>query len=232
MYEKRLICLANSRKPPSGRCIAGKEYNGQAFGEWIRPVSARATHEVSEEERRYDGGGKAKLLDIVSIPLLNHSPELHQTENHTLDDGYYWTKQGIATWQQILDAEDDFDPNFWAAAQSTRHGRNDKVPEAQLQNLGSSLKLILVKSLTVIVQTEAGYDGAPGRRRVRARFRYEGTNYQLSLTDPALEDKYLQEGNGEYQISDAALCISVVEKWNGYAFRVVASVIVEDDCEG
>jgi hypothetical protein len=230
MYEMRLVCLANSRKPPSGRCVAGKEYDGQTFGEWIRPVSARESHEVSEEERRYDGGGKAKLLDIVSIPLLKHSPQLHQTENHTLDDSYYWTKEGVATWREILDAEDDFDPAFWVAAQSTYHGHNDKVPEAQLKNLGSSLKLILVKSLAVVVRTEAGFEGAPGRRRVRARFKYKGTDYLLSLTDPTLEDKYLQEGNGEYAISDAALCISVVEKWNGYAFRVVASVIVENDC--
>ena len=24
-YTKRIVCLANSRKPPSGRCVAGRE---------------------------------------------------------------------------------------------------------------------------------------------------------------------------------------------------------------
>ncbi len=32
---KQIVCLANSRKPPSGRCIAGREYSGGHPGPWI-----------------------------------------------------------------------------------------------------------------------------------------------------------------------------------------------------
>jgi len=66
MYEITMICLANSRKPPSGRCIAGKEFAGNKVGKWLRPVSARPGHEVSEDERRYESGIKAQLLGIMS----------------------------------------------------------------------------------------------------------------------------------------------------------------------
>src|SRR5258706_13588071 len=83
MYEVTILCLANSRKPPSGRCIAGKVYkHGATNARWIRPVSARLSHEVSEEERRYEGGPKAQLLDIISVPLREPSPMGHQVENH------------------------------------------------------------------------------------------------------------------------------------------------------
>ncbi|MCZ0933272.1 MAG: hypothetical protein OXJ52_08995 [Oligoflexia bacterium] len=51
-YEKKIICLANSRKM-FGRCIAGKEkINGQ-YGQWIGPVSDREKEEISEKEKSF-----------------------------------------------------------------------------------------------------------------------------------------------------------------------------------
>ncbi|MDR8027959.1 hypothetical protein KPA93_32560 [Burkholderia cenocepacia] len=231
MYEITILCLANSRKPPSGRCIAGKRIDRGQATTWLRPVSERPSHEVSEEERRYEEGTKAQLLDIVTIPLLRASPNLHQVENHTLDDEYYWTKQGVATWDQVIAAVDEHDVDFWAHAESTYHGLNDKVCEAELSAIGSSLKLIAVGDLQIRVRREDGYEGRPARRRVRGRFTYEGQTYLMSVTDPEIEESYLTQGDGDYPVGVAALCISLVEPWNGYAFRVIASVITPARCE-
>lgn len=170
MYEITILCLANSRKPPSGRCIAGKRLEHGRATTWLRPVSARPSHEVSEEERRYEEGSKAQLLDIVSVPLLRASPVAHQVENHTLDDQYYWTKQGTATWDQVAAAIDGHDMAFWNHSESTYHGLNDKVAESVLGTIGSSLKLIMVNDLQIRVRSEDGYEGRPARRRVRGRF--------------------------------------------------------------
>lgn len=228
MYTRTIICLANSRKPPSGRCIAGKELDGARAGQWLRPVSARSGREVSEEERRYETGEKAQLLDIVTVPLDSHSPLGHQTENHILAEDYYWAKRGVATQDQINTLIDPYDANFWAQAESTYHGLNDKVSEQIAAGISSSLKLIAVTNLQICVRMEEGFEGRPSRKRVRTQFAYHNQTYLLSLTDPEIEDHYLRQAEGTYPIGNAILCISLVELWNGYAFRVVASVITPD----
>lgn len=108
--------------------------------------------------------------------------------------------------------------------------KNDKVAEANAVKTGSSLKLILVSDLQVLVHVEGGFQGNPGRRRVRAQFTLNHTPYVMSITDPEIEEAYLVRGNGQYAVGVAALCVSLVEVWKGFAFRVVASVITPQRC--
>lgn len=231
MYEVTVLCLANSRKPPSGRCIAGKRFESGESKEWIRPISSRPGHEVSEEERRYEGGTKAQLWDIVQIPLIEACPSGHQVENHTLDADYYWVKVGSADWDQVKAAADSYDAAFWSRSQSTYHGMNDKVAEPDAGTIGSSLRLILVPQLEIRVRSEAGYEGNPPRRRVRGKFSIGNVQFLLSITDPKVEEHYLTQGDGDYQLTAVALCISLSEVWNGFAFRLIASIITPDICK-
>lgn len=228
MYRKRIVCLANSRKPPSGRCVAGKEYEGRNEGQWIRPVSSREGREVSEDERRYENGAKAQLLDIVTIPLEREVPAVHQTENHLLAEDFYWVKEGRADWKQVLQLLDSHDSKFWEGGESTNNGALDKVAEGAVGKINSSLKLIHVPKMRALVRLEEGFAGRPGRRRVRGGFEYQGRNYLLSITDPEIEETFLLRGNGEYEVRDAILCISLTELWNRYAYRLIASVITKD----
>jgi hypothetical protein len=232
MFERTIICLANSFKPPSGRCVAGKEFEGARAGQWIRPVSTRAGREVSEEERRYENGRTAQLLDIIRVPLDHPAPMVHQTENYVLAEEHTWVKEGSATPEQVAAMLDAHDPAFWIDAQSTYHGMNDKVPPVVAAQIPCSLKLISVPALRLQVRSEDGFEGAPSRRRVRGRFELQGRHYLLSVTDPEIVQRYLGQPDGDHNIVDATLCVSLAEIWNGFAFRVIASVITPDRFQG
>jgi hypothetical protein len=106
---KRIVCLANSRKL-NGRCIAGKEFGGNEFGAWIRPVGARQHGEVSEYERQFENGSDPRVLDILDVPLLDPQPKDFQQENWLLDPNYYWVKIGRATWSDLIRLADRVEP--------------------------------------------------------------------------------------------------------------------------
>lgn len=230
MLLKTIICLANSNKPPSGgRCIAGKEISDANISVWIRPVSTRERHEVSDEERTFENGQKIQLLDIVSIPLIEHSPNGHQIENHTIDNQCFWKKLRKATWNEVEASIDHFDELFWGNSSTSSNGENDRVSQINVLNVGSSLKLIYVMELIFHVQNE-NFDGNT-RRRVRTTFTYNNTKYKLSVTDPVFLEEYLNKPEGDYQFGEAALCVSLAEVWKGFSYRVVASVITPKRCE-
>lgn len=219
-YTKRILCLANSRKH-AGRCIAGKVFENQRWTTWIRPVSKRQSREISEVERRFEDGTDPKVLDIVTVSFEEPMPENFQTENHLIDDNFYWNKRGVATWTDVQSAV-DAPQSLWINGQSTYNGQNDKIAIDEANKLTSSLLLITPTNLRLQVALE-GY--CEQKRQVRASFDLNGTHYKLKVTDPAIERLYLQQPNGVYPIQDAALCISLGEEFQGHTFKLVASVI-------
>src|SRR5687767_9109418 len=127
-YTKTIVCLANSRKP-SGRCVAGREMTSSTIGGWIRPVSSRATQEISEHERNYSDGRDPSLLDIIEIPMLTPQPHNHQTESHLIDPTQYWVQRARMSWQQLQTAVEDPAGPLWLNTSSSSQGLNDRVPE-------------------------------------------------------------------------------------------------------
>ncbi|MBM3752803.1 MAG: hypothetical protein FJW38_02335 [Acidobacteria bacterium] len=134
---RRLVCLANSRKP-DGRCIAGKSLTG---GEWIRPVSARLGAELTSAECRCVDGCAPALLDVIDIPLSRADPRGHQRENYLIAAGPKWSRIGKVTWQEALALVDDADV-LWVNDFSTTDGRNDRVPPENIGSCENSLALI------------------------------------------------------------------------------------------
>lgn len=215
--------MANSRKT-SGRCIAGKEVANGVYGPWIRPVSSRPTAELSEYERRYENGRDPRVLDIVRVPMMEPRPHGFQTENHLIDPDKYWTSQGAATWADARNALDPLGP-LWDNASSSYNGLHDRVNEQLANPLNGSLRLIRVGDFVINVVTE-GEEFGNGKRRLRGQFSHLGVHHLLSITDPVTERTYYAGQNGSFHVGDAILCVSLGEPYQGYAYKLVASVLL------
>ena len=219
---KRIVCLANSRKL-NGRCIAGRELVSGSPGAWIRPVSEREKQEVSEYERQYEDGSDPKLLDVIDIPFLEHRPGEYQPENWLLDPKVYWSKVDKFSWGELelfLDSEG----SLWQNGFHTYNGMNDKIPLEEAQKETSSLKLIHVDKVHLNVFVPGEIFGN-SKRRVQAQFHFSESEYALWVTDPDIERYYLARADGDYELSECYLTVSLGEPYDGYCYKLVAAII-------
>ena len=214
---KRIVCLANSYKH-SGRCIAGKEVlpDGQ-FGDWIRPISARDTEEVSKCESQFADGGYPRLIDVIDIPVIEARPTGHQSENWLLDSARRWQfvsrvhPSGLA---RLTDPP----ARLWMKGYCTKEGRNDYVPEYIASKSRDSLRLMWTDNLKLFA-SDTG-------KSLQGRFLYRGVNYWLRVTDPIAVARYRGIPKGEeYPIGGRYVTVSLGGSFNGWCFKLIAAII-------
>lgn len=203
MTQAELVILANSVKHGQ-HCVAGKCIN---TGKWIRPVSNEQGAELNHEQAKYQnpyGTYGVKPLQKIRMGFLRHVPLPHQPENYLID-GNVWKQNyaiGIEKLPLYLDEPDD----LW--------GEGNRVQHAQvalgLYNVTQSLYLVQVKNLKLYYSNE-------GKRR--ASFTYNGINYDLAATDPKF-DEIVREQREVRGI----LCISLGEEYQGYCYKLVATI--------
>ncbi len=243
---KRIVCLANSRKL-SGRCVAGVELTAEGPPKWIRPVSARENQEVSEYERQYENGSDPKLLDIIDVSLLGHQPSGFQQENWLLDPERYWVKVGVFAWHDLhkfseqphkqaaestdsgagISGSPEVDAkglSLWQNGCSSSNGTNDRIPDQAAATETSSLKLIHVNTLRLHIFAPSAAFGN-SEQRVQGRFEFAGEQYALWVTDPHIERRYLAKDDGEYELEECYLTISLGEPFKGYCYKLIAAVL-------
>jgi hypothetical protein len=223
---RRIVCLANSRKP-DGRCVAGKLYAQGKFGSWLRPISTREGEELSEQERLTSKGLEPALLDILEFTISKHKPSSHQPENFVINPQHKFKQVGRISAQELLKVIDR-PTNLWIMGyQSKTFGKNDLVPPTRISEVSNSLYLINPHSFTIQV-VQGTYS-----LQVRGHFTYLGAEYNLRITDPIVEERFTPKGVGEYKIEDVLLTISLAEKLftvasnpssSGY-YKLIAGVI-------
>lgn len=224
---KKIVCLAKSRKI-GGLCFAGKEIsNNNVIGSWIRPVSSRESEAISSNECEYDDGCEPDLLDIMEIPIVKHKPTSYQCENYLIDDEYYWKKENVFH-KKNLEQLRDYPEALWEPHDSSYYGINDRVLESFKDDLKNSLYLISPSRFAIEVRTE-GEEFANPRRKIRARFKYNGETYLFPITDPDIERTYYRKENDRYPIKNPEdkifLCVSIGLPHEGYCYKFVASII-------
>ncbi len=222
-YSHNIVCFATSKKP-SGRCVAGVTVDAEGEKrDWIRPVSDRPGCEVSLDERRYHDGTEPRLLDIITIPLLEPRPQHHQTENHLLDAGHYWERIDTLPASRVADFLET-PATLWINGYRSSNGINDRVPEDRAyKELHSSLYLVEPTELVFSVGKE-GLEWP--KRKVRASFNYRGEPYRFMVTDLEIESKYLGLSDGTYNSSDRlGFCVSIAESFHGFCYKLVAGAM-------
>lgn len=209
--------------------MAGRSFDPEKYADWLRPVSTRNTHEISDAEQLYADGAGAKLLDVIRVTLTHAQPLLHQTENHVIAP-VRWEKLQDAHWAHVTAATETVNGALWHDGSNSYHGVNDKVPEKIAKTLTNSLMLLEPQTLTLVVAQESKFLGGY-ERRVRAEFTYNNTSYNFVVTDPWIEQKYFALADGRYDIPTSRLCLSLPEILNGNATKLVAAVITPENVE-
>ncbi len=98
------------------------------------------------------------------------------------------------------------------------------MPAAAANTLDSSLCLIETKLEVCVFNPRAAFGDF--RRRVQGRFRYNGADYRMWVTDPDQEQKYFAGPNGNYQIGTCYLTVSLsLAAIYGYHYKLIAAII-------
>ena len=232
---KRIVCLANSRKE-GDRCIAGIELlESGSPGGWVRPVSDRGDEAVSAFERQYQDYSEPCVLDVIDVPVLEARPNTYQSENWLLDPHstyphHYWRKVRSITLDDLPQFTDPAGP-LWINGHSSGKGRNDRVPLFKANTLGNSLRLIQVNRLELSTTKAKSTLKVEGKflYRVHGRFRYDGVEYRLNVTDPICEQAYGERANSSQMLDACFLTISLGGPYKGYAYKLIAAVIAPSE---
>ncbi|MGO9197465.1 MAG: dual OB domain-containing protein [Acidimicrobiales bacterium] len=216
-----LVCLANARRM-GGRCVAGTDNEG----EWIRPVHPLTGGELSTDQIRLEGGRDPRLLDVISVPLLEPRPRPEQPENWAIADGP-WRHEGHL---DRADAEPLLDGLLWRS----RGLFGDSLPYREYSVLKANpidASLLLIEPENLSWEVQDREDG----KHFRALFVHEDESYDLPVTDPVIEDLLRQQPiggcafdiGGHLEADRAFLTISLAGPWprTQRCYKLVAAVI-------
>jgi len=211
----KVVCLANSYKT-GGRCIAGIELddnndvvlvNGKP--KWVRPVSNNENHEIANE--LVEG---LLLLDIFEIDEIVAASLEHQTENVSFD-------------QDSIEVIGEFDiANLHEITDNGRYGQifgnGGAAVHADVANdLDYSLILLELSIFEVVL---IQYEGRV-HPKVKLKFRYNGHEYSLPITDPVFLDTYGHNRNILQDKEIIHVSISLARAYEEWCYKLVAGIM-------
>ncbi|KAF0159230.1 MAG: Uncharacterized protein FD159_700 [Syntrophaceae bacterium] len=163
---------------------------------------------------------------MITVETQGADDHPYQKENVLITEKHFWAWQRKLSPDTLPRMVDEVD-ELWQSGFHSTNGINDRVPEEIVVKFNApSLCLIRPDDFTLLVS-----DDLDGRKKVRARFSYHDTPYLLAVTDPGIEKKYLLKEQGEYPLSagDLYLTVSMSEPFNGFCYKLVAALILQDE---
>lgn len=232
MPARRIIVLANSYKKYPGRCVAGRVLSeGGIVGNWLRPISDQPEGELLPRHMKTEDGSPLDVLDIVDVPTTKCAEDETHPEDWFIDKSVLWKRQKKFLARNLAALEDK-PSNLWIDPST----RSDRATTDFLIQQPMHQSLYLIRPADFRVELTNDFNPFEGRnqRKRRACFEYCGQQYDLGLTDPLFIDEYALEfpGADEPKIivrptyeDNCLLCVSLTPVFNGYHYKVVATVL-------
>ena len=235
--KKIFAILANSIRTGGKHCVAGREViqrDGKwAWGPWIRPVSKHGGGALPSRDCICSDDTLAEVLDIVEVPFGEKPDCGCQPENHFVVPESRWRR--IKTMQRsslpLIVEEPD---HLWRQPEE----RSDRIhADHAVGSLTPFQSLFLIRPSDLhfrIWQEERTLHGKPRKHR-RAIFGYHAVDYDLPITDPAIDARQFRPfpapGAPGRVIrpenpADWLLVVSLAAPFtDGYHYKVVAAVL-------
>lgn len=215
-----VICLANARKR-SERCVACVHAEN---GAWMRLVSRAEHGELSYAHRNLGAGGEPQKLDLMRVRLACRKPTPSQPENWLIESAPWELLERparISVLQILAKTVHSQELLFGSASDRICAVSFAAKPAA------ASLALVMPGEVRWLFETIGS------KQRVRAKFRLGRCSYNLSVTDPPVEEKLKSLANGEHRSEEIGLrderllfCISLGEMFtDGNCYKLVAGVL-------
>lgn len=229
MPQIRLVVLAVSKKI-GNYCVAGKTWHQNQIPTWTRPVGnslPNGNDALTFKEIQYSDHRLAKPLDVIDLTLRSSANHPVQAENHSIDPSFKWVKAGSFRTSDLEKLVDN-PATLWEVNHAGYHSpycHNDRFPISLITQPIQSLYLIKVEELKIHLSHE--YDNFKGcdRKRYRGEFYYRNIRYKFSITDPSIYTEYGQQPDGEYNVTDCYLTISMAPlASNGNCFKFIAAI--------
>ena len=210
---KTIVIFANSVKHHQ-HCVAGKDV---VTKKWIRPVGdengCELTHEQTKSINPY-GTFSTKILQKVKITFVKHAPLINQPENYIISDKI-WEQNYTLDPKEIINYIDN-PTNLWIDNTCNNDRINYHLIENGTINIEQSLYLIQVKKIHIYWKDRSNFEQNPQRKGI---FEYNQVTYDLPLTDPNFSEFEEQDLENKF------LCISLGEEFNGYCYKLIASIL-------
>jgi hypothetical protein len=226
---KRIIVLANSIKHYPCTCIAGREIKSNGpickLGPWIRPVSIHDEGGISPSEARLQSGRQPAVMDFVELDLTRKVNDSSQPENWLIDRNTKWRSVNRQyAGKPRLDSLVETPEHLWYQ----RNERTDRISSAVLRRHppAQSLYLIRVPGLKISFGWQQWQGEYKAKRR--ASFRYNMTDYDIAITDPAFLERFRTQfprkgdPTKSFEVQSAHgcyLCVSLAPEFNGYHYK-------------
>lgn len=223
--------LANSYKKTPGRCVAGREIDeDDQVGSWIRPISDQPEGELLPRHMKLADRSPLEVLDVVDVPIGDYVNDKVHPED--------W-RVGAVPWQRRrkfaaknLASMEENPADLWLDSPT----RADRARSDFLVKQPRHQSLYLVRPSDFHVKLTNDFNPFEGRHQEKRRavFSYERQRYELGLTDPIFIGKHAAKFPSAKEPAIVVrppyrdrclLCVSLTPIFNGYHYKVVATVL-------